>query len=158
MPSSSRLKGKAWLEAWLEAGWERWRRRPLDHARENTPPSSGAGGASAGPGQGGAAERELEEEEEEEVEEEEREGPAVREPKGPGPSSGSRAGAPRLGTGVQGCQPGATEQDFMSWGLQSSGGGPWALRYREEPRWKEDPWGGGGGQRKGEGPYRDTGT
>lgn len=83
--------------------------------------------AAGGPlGQGAGVERELEEEEvEEEVEEEEREGKVGTELK-PLLSSSSTSmmeGSPG-GTGVHGCQPGATEQDLVSGGRRSSPCGP----------------------------------
>lgn len=66
-------------------------------------------------------ERELEEEEvEEEVEEEEREGKFGMELKGLSSSSASMMEGSQSGTGVQGCQPGATEQDLTSEGLPAS--------------------------------------
>lgn len=72
-------------------------------------------------GQGAGAERELEDEEvEEDVEEEEREGKVGTELKALSSSSASRMEGSPGGTGVQGCQPGATEQDLTSVGLRSS--------------------------------------
>lgn len=71
-------------------------------------------------GQGLGAERELEEEDvEEEVEEEEREGKVGAELKALSSSSASRMEGSQDGTGVQGCQPGATEQDFIRAGRRS---------------------------------------
>ena len=63
-------------------------------------------------------EEEREEEEEEEVEE--REGMAGRELKVCSWSSVGRVEVSRWGRGVQGGQPGATEQDFTRGGLLSS--------------------------------------
>lgn len=72
-------------------------------------------------GQGAGVERELEEDEvEEEVEEEEREGKVGTELKVLSSSSASSAEGSHCGTGIQGCQPGATEQDLTSGGLRSS--------------------------------------
>lgn len=73
-------------------------------------------------GQGFGVERELEEEEvEEEVEEEEREGTVVvTELKAQSSSSMIWMGGSHWGTGVHGCQPGATEQDLISGGRRSS--------------------------------------
>lgn len=72
-------------------------------------------------GQGVWAERELDEDDvEEEVDEEDREGSVVTELNALSASSMSiiMEGS-HEGTGVQGCQPGATEQDLASWGLRS---------------------------------------
>lgn len=70
---------------------------------------------------GFGVERELEEDEvEEEVEEEEREGKVGTELKALSSSSTSRMEDSHCGTGIQGCQPGATEQDFSSGGRRSS--------------------------------------
>lgn len=80
--------------------------------------------AGAAPGQGGAGlrERELEEDEvEDEVEEEEREGKVGTELKALSSSSASRMEGSHCGTGIQGCQPGATEQDLTSGGLSPCG-------------------------------------
>lgn len=72
-------------------------------------------------GQGVGVERELEEEDvEEEVEEEEREGRLGRELKALSSSSASIMEDSQGGTGVQGCQPAATEQDLTSTCLHSS--------------------------------------
>lgn len=72
-------------------------------------------------GQGFGVERELEEDEvEEEVEEEEREGKVGTELKALSSSSVSRMEGSHDGTGIQGCQPGATEQDLTRGGLRSS--------------------------------------
>lgn len=72
-------------------------------------------------GQGAGVESELEDEEvEEEVEEEEREGKVGTGLKGLSSTSPSRIEASHGGTGVHGCQPGATEQDFIRGGLRSS--------------------------------------
>lgn len=72
-------------------------------------------------GQGFGVERELEEDEvEEEVEEEEREGKVGTELKALSSSSVSMMAGSHDGTGIQGCQPGATEHDLTSWGLRSS--------------------------------------
>lgn len=72
-------------------------------------------------GQGTGVERELEEEEvDEEVEEEEREGKLGMELKALSSSSASIMVGSLRGTGVQGCQPGATEHDLISGGLRSS--------------------------------------
>lgn len=72
-------------------------------------------------GQGTGVERELEEDEvEEEVEEEESEGRLGTELKAQSSSSASKMTGSHGGTGVQGCQPGATEQDLTSGGLRSS--------------------------------------
>lgn len=70
---------------------------------------------------GAGLERELEEDEvEEEVEEEEREGRVGTELKALSSSSASGMGGSHCGTGIQGCQPGATEQDLTSGGRRSS--------------------------------------
>lgn len=83
-----------------------------------SPLIEGAGGA-LGPGAG--ADRELDEEEvDEEVEEEDREGRVGTELNTPSSSSASMMEASHCGTGVHGCQPGATEQDLTSVGLRSS--------------------------------------
>lgn len=73
------------------------------------------------PGQVAGAERELDEDDvEEEVEEDDREGTVVTELNAQSSSSVSISTEDsHEGTGVQGCQPGATEQDFTSWGLRS---------------------------------------
>lgn len=66
-------------------------------------------------GQEAGAERELEEEEvEEEVEEDESEGWVCTGLKALSSSSASIAEGSHGGTGIQGCQPGATEQDLTS--------------------------------------------
>ena len=65
-------------------------------------------------------ERELEEEEVDEEVDEEREGTVGMELNTPSSSSVSRMEGSHVGTGVQGCQPGATEQDLASGGLRSS--------------------------------------
>lgn len=84
-------------------------------------PSPLAEAAGLTPGQGVAAERELEEEEvEEEVDEEESEGMVGAELKALSSSSASRMEGSHGGTGVQGCQPGATEQDLTSAGRCSA--------------------------------------
>lgn len=72
-------------------------------------------------GQGVWAERELEEDDvDEEVDEEDREGSVVTELNALSASSVSSVTEDsHEGTGVQGCQPGATEQDLASWGLRS---------------------------------------
>lgn len=71
--------------------------------------------------QGAGAEREFEEEEvEEEVEEEEREGKVCTELKALSSSSASSMEGSHGGTGIQGCQPGATEQDLTRGALRSS--------------------------------------
>lgn len=81
------------------------------------------GAAGGTVGQGVGVDRELEEDEvDEEVEEEERDGKVGTELKAMSSSSASRKETSRWGTGVQGCQPGATEQDLASAGLHSS---PW---------------------------------
>ncbi len=72
-------------------------------------------------GQGFGVERELEEDEvEEEVEEEEREGKVGTELKALSSSSASMMEGSDDGTGIQGCQLGATEQDLTRGGLRSS--------------------------------------
>lgn len=82
----------------------------------------GPGGAI---GQGAGLERELEEEEvDEEVEEEDKEGKLGIELKALSSSSVSRMEGSHGGTGVQGCQPGATEQDLTNGGLRRSLCGP----------------------------------
>lgn len=84
-------------------------------------------------GQGAGLERELEEEEvDEEVEEEEREGSAGPALNTPSSSSVSRTEGSHGGTGVHGCQPGATEQDFTSVCLRSS---PCCPRNAEGALW-----------------------
>lgn len=68
-------------------------------------------------GHGVGVDRELEEDEvDEEVDEEEREGKVGAGLNGLSSSSMSMMEGSPGGTGVQGCQPGATEQDFTSWG------------------------------------------
>lgn len=72
-------------------------------------------------GQGAGVERELDEDEvEDEVEEEEREGKVGAGLKQLSSSSTSRMEGSHGGTGIQGCQPGFTEQDFIRGGLRSS--------------------------------------
>lgn len=78
-------------------------------------PSPLAEGPGSGTGQGLGVERELEEEEvEDEVEDDDREGKLGVELKVLSSSSASRMDGSHGGTGVQGCQPGATEQDLTS--------------------------------------------
>lgn len=139
MPSSSRLKGKVHsLWAW---GCERCLLRTKAASpvavRSPSPLEEGPGWAT---GQGIGLERELEEDEvEEEVEEEDREGKLGKELKALSSSSASRIEGSHGGTGVHGCQPGATEQDLTSCGLRSSLCWPrealW-LRQREDARLK----------------------
>lgn len=72
-------------------------------------------------GQGVGLERELEEDEvEDEVEDEEREGKVGTGLNTLSSSSASRMEGSHDGTGIQGCQPGATEQDLTKGGLRSS--------------------------------------
>lgn len=110
MVSSSRLKGK--LRG--GCGCERCRLRPLaasaDAVRIPKPLLEGTGDVLR---QGFGVVRELEEEE---VEEEEEDGEirVVKELNEPSSSSVSITEGSPTGTGVQGCQPGATEQDLTS--------------------------------------------
>lgn len=83
---------------------------PLPEVTGGTPGHAGVG-----------VDSELEEDEvEDEVEEEDREGKVGTGLKGLSSSSPSRMEDSQDGTGIQGCQPGATEQDLTSGGLRSS--------------------------------------
>lgn len=137
IPSSSRVKGK--LQLLWGCGWERCLRRSLatspDAATIPRPTTEGPGAVFTTTGR---TDKELEEDEvEDDVEEDEREGKMGNELKAQSSSSPSRIEGSPGGTGVHGCQPGATERDFWRTGLRSSAWlqepeDPLWLRYRED--------------------------